>query len=142
MQQEHERHVDDGDVDADELRDSAEAAVRDRRVLQSLRVLDTRIEAVTEQHKTPWVSQWTLHTVEIPDEAAAVLAEQLSQALEATQAGSWYADFKNQTTHYIIFRNRVFRIDRHSPQAYEVPRQYGMALGIPEYQLDFSPNVA
>src|SRR5262249_682701 len=70
--------------------------------------------------KTPWVSQWTLHTVEIPDEAAAVVAEQLSQALEATQAGSWYADFKNQTTHYIIFRNRVFRIDRHSPQAYEV----------------------
>jgi len=111
-----------------------EESLRDRRVLQSLRVLDTRIET--------WVSQWTLHTVEIPDEAAAVVAEQLSQALDATQAGSWYADFKNQTTHYIIFRNRVFRIDRHSPQAYEAPRQYGMALGIPEYQLDFSPNVA
>ena len=116
-----------------------EESLEDRGVLHSFRVLETRIEVVTERHKTPWVTQWTLHTVEIPEEAAAHVAAKLSEALDPVHA--WYADFKNEATLYIVFRNRVFRVDRRSERAYDAPRQYGMALGIPEYQLDFSPEI-
>jgi len=84
-----------------------EESLEDRGVLHSFRVLETRIEAVTERHNTPWVRQWTLHTVEIPDEAAAAVAEKLRAALDPVHAGSWYADFKNEATHYIVFHNRV-----------------------------------
>ena len=51
----------------------------------------------------------------------------------------WYADFKNDKYHFIIFRNKVFRVDRNKPEEYEEVKKYGISLGIPDYQLDFSP---
>ena len=74
------------------------------------------------------MTQWTVHTVEMPDEPAAAVAEKLSGALDAVH-DAWYADFKNETRHHIVFHNRVFRVDRRSERAYDAPRQYGMALG-------------
>jgi len=54
---------------------------------------------------------------------------------------NWYADFKNETTHYIIFRNRVFKIDRTKKEQYDEATRYGISLGIPDYQVDFSPHI-
>ena len=36
-------------------------------ILQELKILRTKVEPVTEKHKTPWIKQWTLHAVEIPE---------------------------------------------------------------------------
>jgi len=53
----------------------------------------------------------------------------------------WYADFKNDTHHYIIFRNKIFFVDKQSKEQYDEAKKYGISLGIPEYQVDFHPEV-
>ena len=109
-------------------------------VLKKVRITSTQTEKVTKGHRTPWVSQWTLHTVEIPEAHVEDIAWEVSEALDTEHDGSWYADFKNDEQHVVIFHNRVFLIDRRSDAQYEEARQYGLSLGIPEYQLDFKPK--
>lgn len=108
-------------------------------ILRDLKILKTVVEPVSESHKTPWVKQWTLHTVEIPDDQAEQVANQISKALDSKHP--WYADFKSDSFHYIIFRNKYFKIDRRSKEQYDQATQFGLSLGIPDYQLDFSPHI-
>jgi len=54
---------------------------------------------------------------------------------------AWYADFKNKSFHYIIFCNKIFKVDRSKPGQYNSVTKYGLSLGIPDYQLDFSPHI-
>ncbi|MFZ2199814.1 MAG: hypothetical protein WAV40_03425 [Microgenomates group bacterium] len=112
----------------------------DTKVLGLLTILKTDVEAVTEHHKTPWIKQWTLHVVSIPTDQADNVAETLSQTLDPDH--SWYADFKNHDFHYIIFRNKVFKVDRSKPEQYHDVTKFGITLGIPDYQLDFSPHIS
>ncbi|HEY4674821.1 MAG TPA: hypothetical protein VIH48_02065 [Candidatus Bathyarchaeia archaeon] len=116
-----------------------EESLEDKSVLKKVKVLSTKIEKVNEKHQTPWVSKWTLHTVEVPENKARDIAEQISKSLDSKH--SWYADFKNDTHHFIIFRNKIFFIDRRSKEQYDEARQYGASLGIPEYQVDFHQEV-
>ncbi len=116
-----------------------EESLEDKNILKDMRILNTKVEKVTEEHKTPWIEQWTLHTVEIPAEKALVVAEKISRSLDSKHA--WYADFKNDHYHYIIFRDKVFFVDRQSKEQYDKASQYGISLGIPEYQVDFHPEV-
>ena len=104
-------------------------------------ILSTKVEPVTDKHKTPWIKQWTLHTVEVPEERAKDVAKKLSYSLDRGHGGSWYADFKTETHQYIIFRDKVFFIDRYSKEQYDEAKQYGISLGIPEYQVNFKPEV-
>ena len=107
-------------------------------VLKDVVILETKIESVTEEHKTPWLKQWTLHTVEVSKETADSVAEKLSENLEKEH--NWYADYKNDRYHYVIYRGKVFKIDLANPALYKEAQQYGIALGIPEYQVDFAPD--
>jgi hypothetical protein len=66
------------------------------------------------------------------------VAEQLSQDLDKKH--SWYADFKNDRYHYIVYRGRIFKVDLHNPVLYKDAKQFGISLGIPEYQVDFAPD--
>ena len=45
-----------------------------------------------------------------------------------------------QRVYYIIFRDKVFYIDRKSKEQYDEAKRYGISLGIPEYQVDFAPD--
>jgi len=108
-------------------------------ILKSVIILSTKVEPVKEKHKTPWLKQWTLHTVEISENQADSITKEISKALETEHP--WYADFKNETTHFIIFRNKVFKIDRTSKEQYDKAKEYGISLGIPPYQVDFHPEV-
>ncbi len=107
--------------------------------LKSVAITSTRIEKVTESHTTPWLKQWTLHTVAIDENKVEAVALQLSEALEKEH--EWYADFKNKQLHYIIFRKKIFKVERNTPSEYDEVMKYGVTLGIPEYQLDFSPDI-
>ena len=118
-----------------------EESLENKDVLKEVNILETEVKPVTDEHKTPWLKQWTLRTVEIPEDKAQTIAEKISQALDKEHGGSWYADFKNDTHHYIIFRGKIFRIDRESKEQYDEAKQYGISLGIPEYQVDFHPEV-
>lgn len=121
--------------------DIIEESLADKATLKDVHITSTRVETVTPNHKTPWLEQWTLHTIEVGDNEAEVLAEKLSHAIE-TKNHSWYIDFKNDNTHYIIFPDKVFTVDRNHPEEYKPAVSYGANLGIPRHQLDFSPEIA
>jgi hypothetical protein len=116
-----------------------EESLENKDILKKVRIFRTRIENVTKKHKTYWVKQWTLHDVEIFGNEAESIAKELSRLLDSRHA--WYADFKNDSYHYIIFRNKVFLINRNSKEQYDAAKKYGMSLGIPEYQVDFHPDI-
>lgn len=118
-----------------------EESLENKEILKKVKVISTKVEKVTDEHQTPWLSQWTLYTVEIPESKAKAIAEEVSGLLDRAHSGSWYADFKNNTHHYIIFRDKVFHIDRKSKEQYDEVKRYGISLGIPEYQVDFHPEV-
>lgn len=116
-----------------------EESLGNKDVLKKTKILKTKVEPVVEKHKTSWLKQWTLHTVEVSESKAESVAEEISKSLDSEH--SWYADFKNKNTHFIIFRNKVFKIDRTSKEQYDEAKKYGISLGIPSYQVDFHPEV-
>ena len=118
-----------------------EESLEDKSILSDLSIIETKIERVTDCHKTPWLKEWTKHTVEVSEEKASALAKRISKALDLEHEWSWYADFKNERLHYIIFRDRVFKVDRQSKKQYDEVNRFGESLGIPSYQLDFSPQI-
>jgi hypothetical protein len=117
-----------------------EESLADKSILKKMRIISTKVEPVTEKHKTPWLTQWTLHKVEISAGEASEIAELLSHAID-TAHSAWYADFKTDTHHFIIFPNKVFSIERSKKEHYDEATRYGISLGIPSYQVDFSPHV-
>lgn len=118
-----------------------EESLENKDILKSINILNTEVEDVTGEHKTPWLSQWTLHTIEIQEDEVAEIAEKISRSLDQEHGGSWYADFKNDSNHYIIFRNKVFKVNRDNKSEYGEVKKYGISLGIPDYQLDFFPDI-
>ena len=116
-----------------------EESLEKKNILQKVKIIKTKIEEVTEEHKTPWIKQWTLHTVEILENQADEITEDLSKSLDSEH--SWYADFKNDRVHYIIFHNKVFKVNRSKPEQSPEVTKYGLTLGIPDYQLDFTLHI-
>lgn len=47
----------------------------------------------------------------------------------------WYCDLKCEDWHYIIFNDKIFKVNRDCPEQYEETRQYGLKRGIPNEQL-------
>ena len=117
-----------------------EESLTDPTVLRDIMIVSTKTESVTPEHRTPWVKQWTMHTIEIPSDKAGAVAERISRALDAEH--NWHADFKTETEHYIIYRDKVFHItDRSDAHQYDEATEYGISVGIPAYQVDFSPHL-
>ena len=116
-----------------------EESLQDKRALEQVIIKETRVSRVTESHQTPWLAQWTLHTIEMPAERADSVAFLVSSSLDPDHGGSWYADFRSDKFHFVVFRGKVFKIDVHRKKRYEEVRRYDRSLGIPERQLDFTP---
>ena len=51
-------------------------------ILGLVEIVSTKFEQVTEKHKTPWIKQWTLHTVKVTENKADDIAEKISRALD------------------------------------------------------------
>lgn len=115
-----------------------EESLKDKAILKQVSIIKTKVEPVTDHHKTPWLKQWTLHTVEIPEDKVLYVTGLLSKSLDRNY---WYADFKNDEYHYVIFADKVFKVDRSNPDEYQAVVAHGLELGIPDYQLDFSPAI-
>jgi len=97
---------------------------------------------VIEKHQTPWLSRWTMHTFEVKEDNARHLADLLGESLSQKNGGEWYADFKNETHHYIVFRGKIFFVDRRQKEEYEEAKNHGISIGMPDYQCDFDGSVA
>lgn len=116
-----------------------EESLSDTSVLDLCHLLETTIKPVTERHRTPWLKQWTLHTFEVDADRAHEFAKRLSGALERKH--TWYADFKNPSEHIIVFPGKVFIVDRSKPDEYAAVKAYGISQGVPDCQLDFTPEI-
>lgn len=116
-----------------------EESLGDRSVLKKVKILKTKVEKVNSKHMTPWVKQWTLHTVEVPEEKADEIAENLSESFDRSHP-QWYADYKNDKFHFIVYNGQIFKIDLLDSSGYKDAREYGISIGIPEYQVDFAPQ--
>ena len=114
-----------------------EESLENKDVLRDVHILKTEISPVEEKDKTPWLEQWTLHTIEISEDNVEDIAEKISAAIYADHSNNWYADFKNEIYHYVIFKNRIFKVEISRKEQYEAVKEYGKSLGIPEYRLDF-----
>ena len=112
-------------------------SLQDLSVLNEVKILKTEVEPITPKHKTPWVKQWTLHTIEIPEEKAQAVAEKISKSFDSEHP-HWYADYKNDTYHFIIFAGKVFQVRLADPILYKEATKYGISIGIPPYQVDFA----
>lgn len=112
-----------------------EESLENTDVLDKIKILSTDISPVTEANATPWLEVWTLHTVEIAENSVDTTAELLAKSLDTK--GHWYADFRNEEYHYIIFRDKIFRVNRSDSAQYAQVKEYGISKGIPDYQLDF-----
>ncbi len=117
-----------------------EESLSDKSILKELEILDTEIHKVTKESRTPWLSVWTLHTIQVREEEMESAAKKISAALDQIRS-NWYADFKNSRFHYIIFSKKIFKVDRTIKDGYKAVTQYGLTLGIPAYLLDFSQDI-
>ena len=112
-------------------------SLSDAAVLRRLIIVSTRTEPVTDWHATPWLTRWTFHSVTVPEEDADEVAALIGWAIDREHATSWYADYKNDTHHYVIFSDCAFYIDRRNSDEYEEARVYGIDRGLPAHRADF-----
>ncbi len=112
-----------------------EESLDNKDILKKVKIVSTKVEKVTTEPQTPWLSQWTLHTVEINQEKADEIARLISQSLEREH--DWYADFNNGERFYVIFTDKVFTYKKGDKEGRQKAVDYGLSLGIPDYQLDF-----
>lgn len=113
--------------------DIIEESLSNKDVLKDVNIISTRVEKVTDEHQTPWLSQWTLDTIEVEEDQASSLAEKLSKALDPEHG--WYIDYRNDKFHFVIFKNKVFKIDRSKKSDYDEMVKFGLSVGTPDYQL-------
>src|SRR3990167_8227847 len=90
--------------------DIIEESLVDKEILKKLNIISTRVEKVTDEHQTPWLSQWTLDILEVNENEADNLAGKLSKSLDPEH--SWYIDYRNDTYHFVIFKDKVFKLNR------------------------------
>ena len=115
--------------------DIIEESLKYTSVLKSFCITSTRIKPVKPEEGTPWIKQWTLHTVEISEGQAGALAEQIRPLLvekvwykNAWHEDTWYADWRNNFHHYIIFPKKIFYVDRRRKEEYEEASRYVSSL--------------
>ena len=104
-------------------------------VLDSLELIKREVEKVDADMNTQWLDVWTLDHVRVEDDQIDVVCQQLSQVIDDSHCDDWYLDLRNDDWLYVVFKNQVFKIDRHNPASYEVMKAYAIAHHLPEYQL-------
>ena len=114
-----------------------EESLNNTDALKDIYIISTKVEKVVDKHKTPWLERWTLHKVEVPEDRAEEIAEKISETLDYTHGTSWYADFKNGECHYIIFKNKIFKIDRTNADQYAGFDYKSINFGV-SYDVNFS----
>ncbi len=112
-----------------------EESLKDRSLLNVVRIIGTEIESVTPNHRTPWLKVWTLDEVEIDDSAIKGFVRKVQAAIE-TEHSSWFTDFKGEQDHYIVFPGKIFFVDYRRNDTYNEAVAYGVSLGIPKNQIE------
>jgi hypothetical protein len=113
--------------------DIIEESLINKEILKELNIISKRVEKVIDKHQTPWLTQWTLDTIEVHVNEAERLAEKLSKTLDPEHV--WFIDYRNKKYHFVIFKDNVFKLNRDKKSDYDEMIKYGLSVGIPDYQL-------
>lgn len=98
-----------------------EESLKDKSVLNQFEITQTIID------------DGTMYIVEIDEEKLVKVLPELQKSL--TDDGKWYADLKCDDYHYIIFNDKLFKVNRDFGEQYETVKAYGIKKGIPEEKL-------
>ena len=79
---------------------------------------------------------WTFIHFEAPEDEADTLAAALSDCLDPH--GGWYSDFRTEGETFVVFADRVFRYPRGDQKRRDEVEAYGLSVGVPDSQLDWS----
>jgi len=74
-----------------------------------------------------------IYIVEIDDSKINDIVPKVMHAMVEEKV--WYCDLKNYDYHYIIYNDKVFKVNRDYGEQYEEAKKYGLKRGIPECQL-------
>lgn len=114
-----------------------EESLINKNILKKVKIISTKVESVTPKHQTPWLKIWTLYTIEIPFNQVDEIANKLSEII-IDNPSSWYVDFNNKETFYVIYPNKIFKWRKGDIDIIKKCKKYGISLGIPSYQVNFS----
>lgn len=100
-----------------------EECLKDKSILNEFIILET----ITDDG--------TSYIVEIDESKIDDIVLKLQAAMSDEKI--WYTDLKNYDYHYIIYNDRIFKVNRDFPEQYEEAKEYGLKRGIPA---DYLPN--
>lgn len=99
----------------------------------SLTLTDFETETLKE-HAPDQPSVWHLAQLNIENVDVEETAQELSKSLKR---GTWYVDFSDGVTVYIVFLGKVFKYPKGNLEKKKEAQSYGRSLGIPERQLNW-----
>ena len=109
-----------------------EESLSDTSILSSIEILNQSIEKVSDRDGTPWLEKWTIDTVLISEEKIEELTTKLSELIDTEHCNDWFCDFKNDKYHYIVFSNKVFKLNRNNKEDYKKMQEYAYKIGLNE----------
>lgn len=112
-----------------------EESLSDISIIKELEIINTHVSKTTKESGTPWLEKWTLQTVIIPENKIEEYSKRLSKLIDKKHISNWYCDFSNDKNHYVIFSDKIFKLDIKRREDYIEMRKYGIEIGVPEYQL-------
>lgn len=84
-----------------------EESLNDKSVLNDFKIIKTETEKVNDKHRTPWLTKWTCHKVEIDDEKTDEICDKLQKALDSSH--EWYIELKNNKYEITIFHDNIIK---------------------------------
>ncbi len=112
-----------------------EESLTDIEIIKEFNVLQQEVEEVNKEANTPWLTKWTMDTVTIDEAKIDEYADRLSKLIDTKHCNDWYCDFRNDKYHYVVFANKVFKLNRNKKQDYIDMQEYAIKLGLPKHQL-------
>ncbi|MBO5095429.1 MAG: hypothetical protein J6B98_00940 [Bacilli bacterium] len=110
-------------------------SLADRKIIDELEIVQKSIEQTNEDCNTPWLDRWSMYTVLIPKDKIDEYTLRISHLIEKEHANNWYCDFRNDKYHYVVFLNKVFKLDRNKKDDYIEMINYATSIGFPKEQL-------
>ncbi len=102
-----------------------EESLEDSRILNILKKIDMEI---TKDSKAS--DRWHMYTVEISKKDIEKIAKEIKPKL-------WYAHFWKENELIVVFRRKIFILNRYDQKSWKEAIEYGLKRGIPKKQLDF-----